>query len=114
LDNSPYEEGFWHLITKLDHQSGDRLLDPRRAERLPWCKPTIEHSAEPAVKMWRYKERRGKTRIYIWLENWDYVTILEERQLRGGRQVAFLITAYYVSGSSTRRTLQKKYDARMQ
>lgn len=110
---SPYEEGFWHLITKFDPRQGDRLLDPRRAERLPWCKPTIANSDQPEVRIWQYEEAGRKNRTYLWLEGWDYVVVLEERTLRGGRQIAFLITAFHVDGESTRRRLRKKYESRV-
>ena len=113
LGGSPYEEGFWHLITRVDKASGDRLLDPRRAERLPWCKPTIEHSREPEVRVWDYREAPGMIRTYLWLEHWDYVIVIEKRQLRGGPKVAFLITAFYVEGKSTKRRLQSKYERRV-
>lgn len=114
LDASPYEEGFWHLITKYDHSQGERLLDPRRAERLPWCKPTIVNSDDEEVKVWCYQEARGKIRTYVWLENWDYVIVLENRELHGGRSISFLITAFYVEGNSTRRSLQRKYEKRVE
>ena len=112
LDESPYEEGFWHLITQLDHNQKERLFEPRRAERLPWCKPTIMNCSDLEVKVWDYKEARGKIRTYLWLENWDYVIVLEKRQLSGGRNIAFLITAFYVEGKSTRKSLQRKYEKR--
>ncbi len=110
LDDSPYEEGFWHLITKFNHSQQERLWDPRRAERLPWCKPTITHGDDPEIKAWDYEEARRKIRTYVCLENWDYIVILEKRNLRGGRTIAFLITAFYVEGNSTRRKLQRKYE----
>jgi len=113
LDGSPYEEGFWHLITRIDHKLKERLLDPRRAERLPWCKPTMVNSGALQVKAWSYKEAKGKIRMYLWLENWDYVIVLEKRQLRGGRNIAFLITAFYIEGEWTRRNLRRKYESRI-
>jgi len=51
--------------------------------------------------------------MYLWLENWDYVIVLEKRQLRGGRNIAFLITAFYVEGERTRRNLRRKYESRI-
>ena len=113
LDGSPYEEGFWHLITKFDHRERARLLDPRRAERLPWCKPSIANCSEPEIKVWDYREARGAVRTYIWLVGWDYVVVLERRELRGGRRVAHLITAFHVGGKQTRMSLQKKYEQRV-
>lgn len=106
-----YEEGFWHLITKTDSLSGERLLDSRRAERLPWCAPTISNAENPAVRVWDYLEGNGRIRTYLWLNLWDYVVILEKRPGRSG-EIAFLITAYYIEGASTRRNLQRKYEHR--
>jgi len=107
-----YEEGFWHLITKVDGEPGERLFQPRRAERLPWCGPAISNSTHEAVIVWDYMEgKRGRLRTYVWLENLDYVVILERQEKRKG-QIAFLVTAFYVEGSSGRRNLEKKYDKR--
>jgi hypothetical protein len=110
--DSPYDEGFWHLITKFDRVEDDRLLDPRRAERLPWCKPTVEHNGDPAVLVWDYEEGNSTRRTYVWLKDRDYVVLLDKKCV-GKRNVAFLITAYYVGGSSTRANLTRKYEARL-
>lgn len=107
-----YEEGFWHLISKDDQKTKERLFDPRRAERLPWCGPAVSNSVDPIVKAWDYKEGRKKIRTYLWLEPFDYLIILE-KQKRGGREIVFLITAYHVSGDSTKRGLNAKYQKRL-
>jgi hypothetical protein len=112
LPSDRYEEGFWHLITKTDQENNERLLDPSRAERLPWCGPTISNSQDQAVKVWNFREASGRLRTYVWLEAWDYVIILEKRQQRIG-EVAFLITAFYVDGDSRRRNLRAKYEKRV-
>ena len=104
-----YEEGFWHLITRKDYATGDRLLDNRRAERLPWCAPSINHSEEPLIKIWDYEEGNGKIRTYLWLESYDYLIILEKRKVRDF-EIAFLITAFYIDGDSKRRNLAKKFE----
>ena len=114
-----YEEGFWHLITREDTVTEDRLPDFRRAKRLPWCVPTIRHHTDAAVLVWDYKEaggkinteEGGKINTYVWLEQMDYVIILRKRQQRIG-EVAFLITAYHVDGPSRRRTLRRKHERR--
>lgn len=105
--DSPFEETFWHLITQFDYQQKERLFDPRRAERLPWCKPTITHCDEPVVSLWDYRESNGDVRTYLWLENWDYIVILQKKQLNRD-PVAFLVTAFYVEGDSTRKKLRRK------
>ena len=112
LPGDMYEEGFWHLIMKQDENTNARLFDPRRAERLPWCGPTISNSHDGEVMVWDCIEGSGRLRTYIWLQYWDYVVILEKRQQRVG-EVAFLITAFYVDGDSKRRDLQRKYEKRI-
>jgi len=106
-DSSIYEEGFWHLISRNDERTGDRLLDPRRAERLPWCKPTLDHTDDSAVKLWDSLEGRRR-RTYVWLEHHDYVIVFKKRRQRIG-EVAFLITAYHVDGPNRRESLRRKY-----
>lgn len=103
-----YEEGFWHLICKYNYETEDRLFDPRRAERLPWFNPVVTYHANPIITEFDYKEARGKIRTYLWLEDFDYVVILEKKRV-ANKNVAFIITAYYVDGPSRRRALQKKH-----
>ncbi|MCL4783426.1 MAG: hypothetical protein KJZ70_10365 [Bryobacterales bacterium] len=108
----PYEEGFWHLITRLDYPSGERLLDPRRAEKLPWCGPTIENCKDACLKVWDYLESNGRTRTYLWLHGFDYVVILERAIKRIGL-VVFLVTAFHVDGKQKREDLERKYQKRV-
>lgn len=107
-----YDEGFWHIISIKDQATLERIPDFERAKRLPWCAPLISNSHDPATKCWDYEEADGKVRTYIWLEQWDYLVILEKRTKRIG-EIAFLITAYFVSGSASRKKLLKKYDERI-
>ena len=111
LPGDRYEEGFWHLITKTDQKTKDRLFDPRRAERLSWCCPIISNVDDDAVKVWNFREARGQLRTYIWLEDWDYIVILEKRRQRVS-EIAFLLTAFHVGGQATRRRLRAKYEKR--
>lgn len=112
LAGDKYEEGFWHLISRTDNSTGDRVTDNRRSERLPWCRPVIENSADSAIKEWDNLEGRGKTRTYIWLEKNDYVVILERRKKRKG-DIMFLITAYHLDGDSSRKKMNNKYNNRL-
>ena len=107
----PYEEGFWHLITRKDYCSGERLMDFRRAERLPWCGPTITNCGDGCVKVWDYEEDDGRVRTYVWLDPHDYVVILEKKAKRVGT-VVFLVTASYVDGKQKREHLQRKFQKR--
>jgi hypothetical protein len=98
--------GFWHLVTKLNES--ERLVDFRRAERLPWARPIIENDHEPVIRTWDYEEGNKTVRTYLWLEQYGYVIVLQKK----GR-IAFVVTAYYVEGSSTRRRLLSKYEHRL-
>lgn len=111
LENECYEESFWHLITRVNWKTKERLFDPRRAERITWCGPVITNASDKAVQVWDYREGRGNIRVYLWLEQWDYVVVLEKRKLHFGEAI-FLVTAYYVTDYYQRRILQKKYSNR--
>jgi hypothetical protein len=102
-----FEEGFWHLISRDDKNSGERLPDFRRAERLPWCAPVIINSDDNSLKVWDYQEGRGQIHTYIWLSNQDYCVILK-KLTPSTRAAAMLITAFHVDGPSQRRSLQTK------
>jgi len=104
-----YHEAFWHLITK-DEGEG-RIVDMRRAERLPWCGPSIVMCNDPCYLVWDYREGSGAIRTYIWYQGGDYIIVLEKRPHRFGI-IAFLVTAHYIEGGGTRRRLQAKYAKR--
>jgi len=50
-DGSDKEEGFWHVVSKVEPGSGERLIDYRRAERLPWARPTMESDERPEIRI---------------------------------------------------------------
>lgn len=108
-----YEKGFLHIITRKDYAIGERLFDPRRAERLPWCAPTICNASDTNILVWDYREADGKRNTYIWLQAWDYAIILQKRPSKKFGEVAFLITAFYVDGKHKREDLQRKYAQRV-
>lgn len=107
-----YEEGFWHLITRGNDAVGHRLFDSERAECLPWCRPCLVNAPDVALKIWDYRESDKRVRTYVWLENHDYLIILQKRSSRQG-EIFFLVTAFSVDGNDTRRKLEKKYENRM-
>lgn len=112
LAGDQYEEGFWHLISTTDPKTRKRNWDPRRGERIPWSGPTISNSRDPAVRVWDYLEGKGRVRTYLWLEDWDYVIILEKKKARTGN-IAFLVTAFHVAGDSNRKSLRTKFTKRI-
>ena len=104
-------QGYKHLVTREDNACV-RQFDPLRAERMPWCKPMITNTDDISVKVWRHLEPHRRTMIYVWLEHYDYVAVLQERRGRIGT-IAFLVSAYHIDGDSKRRSLQRKWEDRV-
>ena len=111
-DGEDKEEGFWHIITK--DYNGERLIDFKRAEKLPWAKPLLCNINDSTVKHWRYNEgaKNKGIRFYIWLENHNYVIILQEKHKRNSLPCLFLITGFHVE-EKKREELYKKYNKRI-
>lgn len=102
-------EGFWHVITRADSANTERLIDYRRAERLPWAKPLMETPYHNEIKFFCYEEgdcRKG-IRNYIWFENGRYVVILKKRKYD-----YFWITAFYVDDWKE-KDLQRRFAKRI-
>jgi hypothetical protein len=108
LPGETYSEGFWHLISQTDSRLGERVPEFRRAERLCWCRPMLEHPDEPEMRVWD-ADASGKVRTYLWLEEEDFALVLEQRNAA----TAILITAYHLDGEGSRRKLQRSYSNRL-
>jgi hypothetical protein len=108
-DGDGKEEGFWHVITKVDYKSGDRLPDYDRAKRLPWARPIMESPTRSEIKVFDYDHGSSAKGIrrYIWLENFDYVLVLTRR-----RTNYFWLTAFFVTKGS-KRDLANRYNNRV-
>jgi len=93
------EAVFWHLTSQYDAKTGNRQLDLRRCERIPWPRPIIEHSQDKQLSVW--KNRRGiEIRILLWFEEMDYLVVLKESP-----NTVILLTAYCTDREHTRRKL---------
>lgn len=93
---------FWHVISEGDTEN-ERVPDIRRCERIAWIGWVLENAdaANPRIKnlVTSRTSRRGTTeRLLLWLEDADYVVILEERD-----HYFLLVTAYQVSGHRARK-----------
>ena len=110
LEPNGRESGFWHLITQGDRgmRNYSGIPDYERAERLPWVRATIEHADAPGVLCWDYEESSGLTHTYLWLEEHDFVVILEP--VRGSAKAMRLLTAYCVHD---RAKMRRKYERRV-
>ncbi len=104
--DSDYEEGFWHVVTRGKEE---RLIDFKRAKRLPWLRPIIENAAHPEILTWNEldMDRRGKVinKSYFWYKKGHYLIILKEIPKK-----YFLTTAFYVNEGRNESYYQKKYD----
>lgn len=104
-NDSDYEEGFWHLISR---GKNDRRFDFKRAKRLPWLRPIIENSTHPEFLKWIEYDlnKRGKRvrKTYIWYRAGGYLIILKEIPKK-----YFLTTAFYVNGSRNDNYYWEKY-----
>ena len=110
---SEMEEGkeriFWHLTSRNDDETGERLPDPRRSERLPWVRPMLAQPQHSEVLAWDYEEGDGAVHTYVWLKNDDFVVIM--KKYPDGRRR--LITSFWVEYVNTKRRLRGKYDHRL-
>jgi hypothetical protein len=99
-------EAFWHLTSRTDSDTGERLPDLRRCERLRWAKLLIvEGAGRDEVLTWRERRKKGVQLIFA-LDDFSYVVIVA---LRGGDRM-FLMTAYLVDDQRKRSRLRKQYE----
>jgi len=110
-DGHGKEEGFWHVVSRQDRSSGERLIDYRRAERLPWARPLMESAERDEIKVFDYDHgvKDIGVRRYVWLADYDYVLILQKK-----KRALFWVTAYYVSSKRGRKDLSRRYGKRLQ
>lgn len=103
------EKIFWHLTSRVENGTGERLPDLRRSERLPWVRPMLDQPGQPEVLAWDHEEGDGTVKTYVWLENFDFVVIM--KKYPNGRRR--LITSFWVEYENTKRALEKKYGRRV-
>jgi len=100
---------FWHLITKDDNKAQERLPDFRRAERLPWARPSLDSIPRFEILNWDYEEGDGVIHTYVWLKDYDYLVILKKYKDSSRR----LITAYWIEYENYKKKLRNKYERRI-
>lgn len=100
------EKIFWHITTRDETSSGQRLPDFRRCERIPWLKPMLENSTNSQVLAWENIEGNGIIKIYVWLRDHDYLTIMKKTK----KGYLILLTAYWLEYKNSREKLLKKYN----
>lgn len=98
------EATFWHLISEGSVEE-ERTPDLRRCERICWARPVIEHCDDEAVKTWE-NTRGSDKRILLWLNEYEYLVILSERN-----GYTLLWTAYTVTRRHQIDKLRREYEA---
>jgi hypothetical protein len=103
------EATFWHMISE-GHDEQNRTPDLRRCERIRWPRAIIEHSTDPAVKVWtNQRTGRGRgaaeRRILLWVEEEEYLVVLAQRP-------GYILpwTAYLVREEYSKRKLRREYE----
>jgi hypothetical protein len=100
---------FWHLTSRNDKKTGERLPDLRRSERLPWVRSIIDQTDRPEILAWDYIEGDGIIKTYIWLQDFDFVVIM--KKYPNGRRR--LITSFWLEYTHKKEKLRKKYKCRL-
>lgn len=100
---------FWHLTHAKDRETGERLPDLRRCERLPWVRKMVDNSRKLEVLAWDYEEADYTVRTYVWLRDHDFL-VLMKKYPDGSRR---LLTSFYVRYPNYRRKLEKKHKKRL-
>jgi hypothetical protein len=72
-----YPETFVHLITRKS-SSGNRVFDPRRANKIHWIRPILENKDADDVKYFEYTEGDGSIRDYYWFEEGQFIVIMKK------------------------------------
>ena len=110
-----YENAFIHLTHKDEfHNSNDpndRVLDPKRAARIGWNKPIIEHypcneNCKDCEKILYFEEYHGKNiKAYFLFKDVRFLVIIEKR-----KNYNLLITGYYIEYDNAMEKYIKKYE----
>lgn len=108
-----YENAFIHLTHKDElHNSNDpndRVPDPKRAARIGWNKPIIEHypcneNCKDCEKILYFEEYYGKNiRAYFLFKDVRFLVIIEKR-----KNYNLLITGYYIEYDNAMEKYIKK------
>lgn len=108
-DDSGKPAAFVHITTEDNRATKQRELSLRRCERIAWIKAVIEHANDPAVLVWKKEQttsKRRDTRTYLFLEQEDFLVILQE--IKYGH---YMITAIYVDNPNQKRKHLKAYQS---
>lgn len=106
---------FNHLTTRKDYIDNDytRVYDRERSVRLHWVRPHLLQNINDDLEVFSVQEKvRGRydVRTYIYNRSEQYVVILEPFR---NTDDYYLITAYYLESSNTRK-IERKLGRKLQ
>lgn len=111
-DNYPYQDGFWHSVSyRSEVNRRQRYFDTVRAPKLPWLEATILNHTCTTVKCWSFEEGDGTVQDYIWIEQHDFLVILEDRTKKNNPHY-FLTTCFHVD-EFKKKDLNQKFAKRL-
>jgi hypothetical protein len=86
--------GFTHMITR---GNGLRVIDYDRANKLPWVRAILDNYKQPEVTAFWAEHIKGD-RLYLWLEEHDFVVILSPLVSKRAslNSESIIVTAYSV------------------
>jgi len=97
------ERTFWHCIQEGRIEE-ERTPDLRRCERIGWIRAIIERADDPLIRQWERRKGR-KTRQLLWLEDAEFLVVLEKRKTDW-----LLWTAYCTTWAHTKKKLRRAYE----
>lgn len=109
--------GFVHITTEEDHETGQRMTDMDRCERIRYPRPSIDYCEEcPSCSytqcekplIWE-EDWRNRTRVHILVRPERYLVILEPHPEKE-RPYCMLVTAYYLNYESSYNGQLRRYD----
>lgn len=95
-----YERSFTHMVTRRNG-SNIRVIDYKRAEKLPWVRPVIDNYQAVEVTSFWFDHPTEEV-LYLWLRDYDFVVILKWLKSRS-RKGKILVTAYSVDKGERRK-----------
>lgn len=97
-----YPETFVHLITRKG-ESGKRLFDRHRANKIHWIKCILENRKEDEITFFQYPEDNGKIRDYYWYKDGNFLVIMEKIT-----PDYIVVTSFYIDNKRNVMYFEKK------
>jgi hypothetical protein len=95
---------FWHLTTKEEKITGNKLPDPSRSERILWISYFINNFISLRVKHFE-KKVNNQIRHHIWFEEGRFCIVININN-----PTKYLLTTSFYVTRKKKKSLQKDYE----